>query len=1430
MAVMSRFLFFALWLSASLALAQQPGPGIPNISYPLSKLGDLISDDNGYKERDFPTGIICRDLGRTSTVSWHRGYVLASSQIGGGGDARGQCVLDLSDPANPSIAFRFLNGRQGGNGHSTTKKESTVSIGNTFSVDPDGTVRIGGAGTGRDVGGSGRGGLFAGWWTDFKWSYGVPQGKFRLREKAYRAVAKFDQVTHAEIDVTRETGIAGSHPFILGNLLIYASDQQQRGVAAYDISDPRNPVLLDVMNDSNGIGGYWVEVWKHYLIFPRRRALPDAPEGYNGTVYVVDFQDPTELKFVGAVPIKGSPMYAQMKDHYVFTDNTKIDLSPIERGEPPVAVLEFNDFDYQADMSQFALPIGNLVAAGGGVGIGGVSVWVHDTEPDTKCPEIAHHYPLPGEQEYSTEAPVSIMIHETIETNNLILGETWFVREVGTEESLVGDNLYTSSQILSFNPRDNFKPGTEYEIVFTEDAFTDAVGNPICDTTGPGDGIAYRSTFRTTDGSNPLPRITSFSMNAEPPFSQGQTVSFSFTAEDNNNLEYRLDFGDGDLKNRNRTEWTGSRRSITQSLANTFNKPGNFRATLQVREVGSLTRLATSVLNFVVKVDEVGPRGTQSTQMALDEARRVLWTVNPDNDTVTLVSADSHAVLAETRVGLNPTSVAVDNNGYAWVVNRDDDNLVILSPGGSVTKQVAFDYGSRPISVVMTPDRSKAFVALEGKNRIAELDTRSKSFIRLLPQQPGVNYEMYYEPGGAGADKLNAAIPTASDIKPVDVTHRFNGTWEEVVPYLGAYFEDNFPAAKRIGLRGAGRVFAYIYRGKIVIPRDGNYTFYVGARNHQDVILKLAGFPEQRVYQEETRNHEYESRVYTLSAGEYPFSIRYLGKQSPFSSRPSDLKFEWEGPGIDRQSVPKQVLRPLQERRRPRALAVSKDGRELFVTQFISDDNAAKIARYNLSTDQWMPTIKEFRDEKSGDSGAFARGVPNYLLTLESSPDGSRLWFGAKKDNVVAGNYRGSGNGVNNFETTIRAIIGSYDLSRESGWVGVFSPGNQQDIDNHALPSQLKFGTNGTKLFLTFLANNELVVIDPETELELDRVKVGIAPTAIAIDPVTSKVFVKNFLSRSISVFDGSDTLNLGIRNLSESFLTEIRTVSRESLSPKVLLGKQLFYSARDLDDHDANPARMSQDGYISCATCHLDGGDDGRTWDRLHLGEGLRNTTVLWGKNGMAQGNVHWSGNFDEIQDFELDMRGPFGGRGMIPEEEEANTSLGAPNAGRSELLDALAAYVRSLGKSDVPKSPYKAANGKMTPEALRGKALFEARNCTSCHNPERDYSDSSLGANATLHDVGTLKASSGSRLGEALSGIDTPGLRGLHASAPYLHDGTAATVQAVFDQGEGSGKGHDLTGLSFRERNDLIQFLLQLDSSEEYPLNPPRFLRPRS
>jgi large repetitive protein len=146
----------------------------------------------------------------------------------------------------------------------------------------------------------------------------------------------------------------------------------------------------------------------------------------------------------------------------------------------------------------------------------------------------------------------------------------------------------------------------------------------------------------------------------------------------------------------------------------------------------------------------------------------------------------------------------------------------------------------------------------------------------------------------------------------------------------------------------------------------------------------------------------------------------------------------------------------------------------------------------------------------------------------------------------------------------------------------------------------------------------------------------------------------------------------------------------------------------------------------------------------------------------------------------------------------------LGDTKAGRSADLDALAAYVTSL-KTFAP-SPNRAVTGALTNDAVAGRNLFKA-NCVQCHTG----SPATRSAAGDLVDVGTLTASSGKRLGNALTGLDVPTLRDAWATAPYLHDGSAPTIDTAIVR--------HVSGLSATEVSQLAEFVRQASSSRDMP-----------
>lgn len=461
-----------------------------------------------------------------------------------------------------------------------------------------------------------------------------------------------------------------------------------------------------------------------------------------------------------------------------------------------------------------------------------------------------------------------------------------------------------------------------------------------------------------------------------------------------------------------------------------------------------------------------------------------------------------------------------------------------------------------------------------------------------------------------------------------------------------------------------------------------------------------------------------------------------------------------------------------------RAIAVDREHEYVYVTRFISPRFHGEVWRVNAET--LAVTTLEVTYDETIDNGNAGSGVGNYLNGIAISPDGKSAIVVGKKDNTFRG-LLFDDNPLTH-ENTVRTTLAVLDL--ETGLEVVPA---RRDFDNSDSPTAAAFSPDGTMLFITVQGNNELKGIDSldlQAAVETTESPIlrstgnsslespsGLAPQGLAIDPVTNRLFTHNFMSRSVTVFDMSEAFEENAFRIER--VTEVDSVANELLSPEVLLGKQIFYNAND--------ERMVAEIYMSCATCHDDGGHDGRTWDFTNRGEGLRNTTDLRGRSGMKHGNVHWSANFDEIHDFELDIVNHFLGTGFIENSDGPNPSLGAPNANRSANLDALAAYVASLDTSHLSRSPYREPDGSHTEAALMGAQVFVEMNCMECHRPDKEFTDSTLGL-ATLHNVGTLRDTSGNRLGGELPGIDTPTLLGLWDGAPYLHDGSADTLTEVF------------------------------------------------
>ncbi len=484
-----------------------------------------------------------------------------------------------------------------------------------------------------------------------------------------------------------------------------------------------------------------------------------------------------------------------------------------------------------------------------------------------------------------------------------------------------------------------------------------------------------------------------------------------------------------------------------------------------------------------------------------------------------------------------------------------------------------------------------------------------------------------------------------------------------------------------------------------------------------------------------------------------------------------------------------------------RGLAITADGSRLLASRFVTPPipgeettapmtelGAAEVVAFDL------PTLSSSRVISLGhsdvvDSSVSGRGIPNYLAAPVIAPDGAAAFVPSKQDNVARGVGR---DGLNlDFQNTVRAITSKIDLSDEVELVA-----DRLDLDDSGVASAAVFHPTGAYLFVALETSREVAVVSPSNGTELFRVPVGRAPQGLALSNDGTRLFVHNFMDRSLSVFDLAPLVQSGRFSLTP--LGTRPTVASERLSSQVLLGKQLFYDAAD--------PRLARDSYLSCASCHREGADDGRVWDLTGFGEGVRNTISLLGRAGTTGGPLHWSANFDEVQDFEAQIRSLSGGTGLLSDavlsSGTVSEPLGDPKTGLSAELDALSVYVSSLGET--PESPFRDGDA-LTPQAGAGRATFAVLGCNECHYG-RSFSDEEESA---LVDIGTLTPASGQRLYTPLTGIDVPSLLGVWSTPPYLHDGSALTLaEAIL--------AHEAIVPSATELEELVAFVAQIDDRE--------------
>lgn len=151
---------------------------------------------------------------------------------------------------------------------------------------------------------------------------------------------------------------------------------------------------------------------------------------------------------------------------------------------------------------------------------------------------------------------------------------------------------------------------------------------------------------------------------------------------------------------------------------------------------GYLTLLALLPWFSVPGQAQVWDRPTHSNPIALSRNDRLVWVVNPSDDSVSVIRPDNNTRLAKISVGHEPQSIALTpNNKYAFVANAAEGSVTVIQiddpAWGTFSAKVISTIvtGAEPWDVVCSPDGQRIFVANSAQDTVSVIDTATRVLI-----------------------------------------------------------------------------------------------------------------------------------------------------------------------------------------------------------------------------------------------------------------------------------------------------------------------------------------------------------------------------------------------------------------------------------------------------------------------------------------------------------------------------------------------------------------------------------------------------------------------------------------------------------------------------------------------------------------------------
>jgi YVTN family beta-propeller protein len=758
--------------------------------------------------------------------------------------------------------------------------------------------------------------------------------------------------------------------------------------------------------------------------------------------------------------------------------------------------------------------------------------------------------------------------------------------------------------------------------------------------------------------------------------------------------------------------------------------------------------------------DEGKQLATRSSPIAITSDNKFVWSVNPDNDSVSVfrVAKDANKKVAEIPVGEEPWCVAVtppEQEGKVYVTNMVSGTVSVINARERKVVET-IKVGTEPFGCALTPDGNRLYVANQSSETISVIDTKRDHVIETIK-------DVGTKPHG---------IAITADGKKVYVTQLLS---ERPAP------GETRPLTQSEGADD-GRV--------------GRVTVIDAHSNHVINTVILNPLPDTG----------FRSDGNTLA-------------REPLSTPPVFDNVTGAFPNL--------------------LEAIVVRGNIAYVPGTCSSPNGP--FRFNVNVQSCLSTIDTVQDAE-----AFGPGTTlNMNVGVGFEPVGKRLF----NTNPFAVAFKCSApEGFVALAATDRLLRITLD---SQGVPTINPPANAQDPGN-IIRIELK-------------DPDEILLPDPEDVIG------GKNPRGIVLNSEDTRAYVMDFLSRDIAVVDisGDDpTAYKTIARIQSADLPADGTVDAI-----VQRGKRLFNSSIGPEgeaENSTRPAgRMSDFGWGTCYSCHVNGLTDSVTW---MFADGPRQaismeSTFTFGEavieNGAPklpdshQRALNWSAVRDEVQDFTRNIRAVSGGGGLIRVDANGNPVpegvaglaqlpdlIPTANTGLNADLDAIATYL-ALGVR-APISPVKNDGHRVK----KGRQLFETAGCQNCHGG-KNWTTSILNytpppaANQIvdaqliqfLCRVGTfdpnlftdnvsneIRANNVANVqARGVDGINVPSLISVFAGAPYLHSGAAPTLDAVLEnvthRSAGSGGVDTLTDAN--DRKAVVRFLKSIDRDTDPFLN---------